>query len=275
MYCLFILGTETSQSLVRHASDAPLLRVLRLDDEGGVNEDELIKAARRFGAKPETIAFSNKADGKRYADAVYSHAKTKGPLLISCGGSEYEGSHIHWIAVLGVLNDKLVVDDPFTKGGFELISREVFVKKYGYNEPGEGEDEPGGYYAIGLTRTDGQAPVWKLTKEFLVLCDKGSCDTAQGLRDSLDDIAAKAGRAQGKLTPLADILRDLRVSILSSLEEIELDREDTGNLIELFDDYLTIADAARTSCIGEVKRELVVGRIVALLITAKWNRWEL
>ena len=262
-YCLYVLGVEKTQSAVAKDAGSPYLIYWR-----GLGDEHIRKAAEKNNAVCKTL---ETADADVFHDRLAAHLKKGNPAILAVEDCS------HWVAAIGGIEDKgrfkFVVDDPIDKEKFFFVMNKSDFLGYAWND----EDSDGGeyarYYAILISRRDGKPGVWKPTKEFLDLCEKGSYATALEMAGDLGEIVASSGGKTRKKIPLAEIMAMEKDTVRKSLRWLDWNSaaEDMDAMMEFYGDYRIVADSAGIECPADASRVALVSQITALLVTCAWT----
>jgi hypothetical protein len=266
-YCLFTLfGNDIDQDDVAgsiYSGPGKWYRTTRK----GFNEREIKKMASRFKARAEQLQIFGKNKFPEFNTGLVVHLKTGNPALFCINGGE------HWVSILGYDEKKgrpmYYVNDPDQRGVDEIC--DVWTMA-GIKEESLGEDEE--YFALLMSRKDGKPPALPLSNSLMALVNNGSYDNMSGM---LEDLCAMAKRASGddrENSYLADHLFVHRGRILKVLEDLldwESTESDFDEVSEFYDDYITVARAARIKMSKDADMVLLSAYMTSLLTTCAWK----
>jgi hypothetical protein len=263
--CLFMLGTDVTQRDVAWAAGKPY-RVFR----EGMNERELSRAGRRYGALSGTAMSKTKTDGERFCRAVREHVEQRGPAVLLV--LDYQ----HWISVVGYLPAKrqFVIydpsdDEPFVRWGHERFIREA------WNRSGNPRCPPI-YYALLLRRKDGQPPLWRITEDWIRIHNRGSDCTAATIATDLETLVSRAKTnhpTRCTNDTLACVMEECRDSVLDSITTWSEGSGDYSvkDLRELYSDYMVCAEACSFKFPARSDKAAVVAGLTALFSAYWWG----
>jgi hypothetical protein len=265
---LFILGISATQRQLAAAAGRPVSVFIH-----GVDERGLRRAARAFGVKSEFILIDDRSRGKEFARRLRTHLRQGNPAIL------LSKSFDHWVAVIGYLvgQRKFIIVDPKEKDAVFARWSEVTLLRNAWNAAG-GEDsyEPDQYFAILLSRRDGQPPKWQVSEAWLRLCERGSADTAESMATDLAEMAVLASPNERLIEEgpyLAEFLEANEESILGSITHWaggngELTRTD---LRTFYRDYTTVASSSGIRLAPDADHAFLVAQITALLCSYWWG----
>ncbi len=261
-YCLYVLGTERTQRQIAYDTGMPWRIYLK-----GLKPSKIMKAASANGARCREIKSES---SEKFMDKLDRHLAKGNPAVLLV--EDYS----HWVAVLGTVKDKgkvkYVVDDPVDKDKFFfLMSRDEFLD-YAWNDEDDEGNECIPYYALLVSRKDGRPAAWRPAPVFLRLCEEGSYSTAKEMVDDLREIVKNCGGASRKRLMLGDVLRSEMEAVRKSLKWIDWGsaEADEKEMMEFFEDYAVVADAAGIECPENINRTELMSQITALLVTCAW-----
>jgi len=261
-YCLYVLGIERSQKQVARDTGSPWMIYFN-----GLEPEQIARAAARNNAKCHCIESDS---SRKFLGHLDRHLDNGNPAILLVEDSS------HWVAVIGLVRHKgkmkYVVDDPVDKDRFFfLMDRNEFLE-YAWNDEDCDSEECLPYMAILVRRRDGKPGVWRPTHKFLDLCGKGSYGTALEMASDLRDIVKASGGASRTKIGLSKVLRDERRTMVKSLKWIDWERaaSDKDEMMEFFDDYAIVADAACIECPSNIDRPALMSQVTALLVTCAW-----
>ncbi len=267
--CLFILGISATQRQLAAAAGKPVSIFAQ-----GVDERELRRAARAFGVRSEFLFSNDRNDGKVFARQLRAHLRKGNPAILLSRDFE------HWVALIGYLSKqrKFIVVDPKEKAVFFRRS-EARLLHMAWNTGDQADSdagEPDQYFAILLSRRDGQPPKWRLSESWLRLCERGSADTAEGMANDLAEIAAKASPDERQIEEgpnLAEFLESNEELIIGSITHwADGDGQRTrGDLRTFYRDYTTIARASGIRISPEADMTLLVAQLTTILCSYWWG----
>jgi hypothetical protein len=176
---------------------------------------------------------------------------------------------VHWVAVVGLVADKFVVMDPYDNDhAFERWSEKRLLKEC-WNDGDD--DEPDQYFAILLSRADGQPAAWKMTDAFVRLCAVGSMDTADQMAKDLKEMIERAG-GQAEDAPLEEVLgRHAKAVVRSTSHWTAGSKVSKRDLKEVYADYMTIAAAAGLRIPRDATEAELVSQMTVVLCAFAWT----
>ncbi len=254
--CLFILGISATQRQLAAAAGRPVSAFIH-----GVDEAGLRRAARAFGVKSEFVLSEDQSKGKEFARRLRSHLRAGNPAILLSRHFE------HWVAAIGYLSKqrKFIIVDPKEKHFVFFRWSEASLLRNAWNVA-EGPDsyEPNQYFAILLSRRDGEPPKWKLSDAWLRLCERGSADTAEGMANDLAEIAALSSPDDRDIEEgpyLAEFLEENEELILDGITHWASGNGDRtrGDLRTLYRDYTTVASSSGIRLAPDVRSRLAGG----------------
>ncbi|MEI6424086.1 MAG: C39 family peptidase, partial [Lentisphaerota bacterium] len=213
-YCLFTLfGNEINQDDVASSLYSGPRKWYKTT-HAGFDQDEMSKAAGKFRAKSECLQVCGERNFSKFNKELVAHLKTGNPAMLSVS----DGGH--WVAIIGYKEKKgkavYYVNDPDEYGD------EVFDKwtKADVEEEVDGVHDKDDYFAILLSRRDGKAPAFPLSRDLRRLVTDGSFDTLSGMVEDLGKIAEKASGNGKTDSYLTDHLMAHRRTILGVIGEL-------------------------------------------------------
>jgi hypothetical protein len=266
--CLFILGISATQRQLAAAAGRPVSAFTH-----GVDERGLRRAARTFGVKSEFLKFDDRGKGRQFARRLRSHLREGNPAILLTKHFD------HWVALIGYLSAqrKFIIVDPESKGAVFCRWSEATLLRAAWNVT-EGEDsyEPSQYFAILLSRADGQAPRWRISASWLRLCERGSADTAENMANDLAEMAAAASPDERLIEEgpfLAEFLEANEEVILSSIAHWAggNGRRTLGDLRMFYRDYTTVASSSGIRIAPDSDTTLLTAQITSLLCSYWWG----
>ncbi len=270
--CLYILGIEATQRDLARAAG-----VQRRIFWAGTDEKQNRKAAARYGVRSEFLHINEKRKGKLFAGRLRRHLRKGLPamLLVKDLG--------HWVAVIGCLEDeydeKFIIVDP--NDCERIFSRwnETTLLKRAWNEccDAADEDEDCGcgeedqYFAILLSRKDGQPAKWRISEAWLRLYETGAADTATNMANDLYEIVRRAapdGTPEETGVYLTDVLDQYEEMVLETIDHwVANPAASLLDLKTLYRDYKTVAAATSVRLPLGADHTALVAQITAILTT--------
>jgi hypothetical protein len=238
-----------------------------------VDEKGLRRAAHAFGVKSEFVLFKEPERGKEFARRLRAHLRRGNPAILLSKNFE------HWVAAIGYLSRqrRFIVVDPKEASAIYFRWSEATLLRRAWNVVTAREPyEPDQFFAILLSRRDGQPPKWRITDSWLRLCERGSLDTAEGMANDLAEMAAKASpdaRSIEEGPYLAEFLEEREEDIIESITHWASGngRATRGDLRTFYRDYVTVAGACGIRISMETDRVLLASQITALLCSYWWG----
>jgi len=221
--CLAILGIDASQRAIAHLAGKPW----RIYTEG-MDENEIVVVAKKLGAHGDIVTERKRDRGATFARRLRAHLLRGLPAVLLVWDMD------HWISVVGLADDRLVVMDPNDGDhAFERWSEKRLLKE-AWNDGGD--DEPDQYLAILLSRTDGQPAAWRMTEAFMRLCAVDSMDTAgQMVRDLKEMVERASGTTDD--VPLEGVLAQHARTVVRSVNHwTAVSKVSKSDLKELYRD---------------------------------------
>jgi|GEM_PF-763747 hypothetical protein len=266
--CLFILGITATQRQLAAAAGKPVSIFIH-----GVDERGLRRAARQFGVRSEFVLIDDRSRGKEFARRLRAHLRQGNPAILLSNDFE------HWVAVIGYLSKqrKFIIVDPKEKRAVFSRWSEATLLRRGWNEAkGPDSYEPSQYFAILLSRKDGQPPKWKISEAWLRLCERGSVDTAENMANDLAEIAALASPSTENIEEgpyLAEFLEKHEETILGSIIHWAGGNGDRtrSDLRTFYRDYTTVASSSGIRIAPNADTTLLVAQITAILSAYWWG----
>jgi len=210
--CLFILGISATQRRLAAAAGKPVSVFIH-----GVDEVGLRRAARAFGVKSDFVLLDDRSKGKEFVRRLRAHLRQANPAILLTRQFD------HWVAVIGYLapQRKFIIVDPKEKNAVFFRWSEASLLKNAWNASAEEiAYEPNQYFAILLSRRDGQPAKWRVSEAWLRLCERGSGDTAEGMAKDLAEMAVLASPDEQLVEEgpyLAEVLAEDEDLILGSI----------------------------------------------------------
>jgi hypothetical protein len=171
--------------------------------------------------------------------------------------------------VLGLSGEKYLLMDPNDRArAFERWSEKGLLRE-GWNEGDE--EEPSQYFAILLSRTDGQPAAWQMTDAFIRLCAVGYADTADRMVKDLKEMVERAaGTADG--VPLEGVLEKHAKTDVRSVNHWTAQSEvSKADLKALYRDYQVVAAAAGLRVPIDADEAALVAQMTVVLATYAWT----
>lgn len=266
--CLFTLGISATQRQLAAAAGKPVSVFTK-----GVDERGLRRAAKAFGVKSEFVLASERSQGKEFVRRLRSHLRRGNPAILLCRHFE------HWVAAIGYLTRqrKFIIVDPKEKNAVFFRWSEATLIRSAWNvATGEDSYEPDQYFAILLSRRDGQPPKWRISESWLRLCERGSADTAEGMANDLAEMAALASPDQQEIEEgpyLAEFLAEHEELIIGSITHWAGGNGERtlGDLRTFYRDYTTVASSSGIRISPDADGGLLVAQLTALLCSYWWG----
>ncbi len=266
---LFILGISATQRQLAAAAGRPVSVFSH-----GVDEQGLRRAARVFGVDSEFVMESDKEMGRTFARRLRKHLLRGNPAIMLCRHFE------HWVAVIGFMprSRTFIIVDPKEKNAVFFRWSEQKLLRHAWNaaESDEQRFEPDQYFAILLSRRDGETPRWRISEAWLRLCERGSADTAEGMAGDLTEIAMLASPEAWLVEEgpfLAEILEAYEECIIDSITHWATGdaRVTRTDLRTFYRDYMTVASSTGIRIAPETDRVALVAQITVLLCSYWWG----
>lgn len=266
--CLFILGISATQRQLAAAAGKPVSVFIH-----GVDERGLRRAARVFGVKSEYVLIDDRNRGKEFARRLRLHLRAGNPAILLSRHFE------HWVAVIGYLakQRKFIIADPKEKNAVFFRWSEPKLLRNAWNvAAGEDSYEPNQYFAILLSRRDGQPSKWKINESWLRLCERGSADTAEGMANDLAEMAVLASPDERTIEEgpyLAEFLEEHEEQIIDSITHWASGNGalSRGDLRTFYRDYTTVASSTGIRIAPDTDQPLLVAQLTALLCSYWWG----
>lgn len=266
--CLFILGIGATQRQLAAAAGRPVSVFTR-----GIDERGLRRAARAFKVRSEFIQYDDRGRGREFARLLRLHLRQGNPAILLSWHFE------HWVAVIGYLarQRKYIIVDPKDKNAVFSRWSEARLIRSAWNVAGEPESyEPDQYFAILLSRRDGQPPKWRLSESWLRLCERGSADTAEGMANDLAEMAVLASPNERQIEEgpyLTEFLEEHEELIIGSITHWAGGNGDRtrGDLRTFYRDYTTVASSSGIRIAPDADTTLLVAHLTALLCSYWWG----
>lgn len=265
---LFILGISATQRQLAAAAGKPVSIF-----NHGVDEQGLRRAARAFGVKSEFVCVKDRSDGKQFARQLRLHLRQGNSAIMLSRDFE------HWVAPIGYLTKqrKFIIVDPKEKHAVFFRWSEARLLRSAWNKSsGPDANEPDQYFAILLSRRDGQPSKWRVSESWLRLCERGSADTAEGMANDLAEIAALASPNERLIEEgpyLAEFLEANEELIIGSITHwAGGDGTRTqGDLRTFYRDYTTVASSSGIRIAPDADAQLLVAQLTAVLSSYWWG----
>lgn len=266
--CLFILGISATQRQLAAAAGKPVSIFIH-----GVDERGLRRAAREFGVQSEFVLSDDRSKGKEFARRLRAHLRHGNPAILLSNHFE------HWVAAIGYLarQRKYIIVDPKERRAVFSRWSEASLVRRGWNEAaGDDSYEPSQYFAILLSRKDGEPSKWRISESWLRLCERGSVDTAESMANDLAEIAALASPNERQIEEgpyLAEFLEENEDLILRSIVHWAGGNGDRtrGDLRTFYRDYTTVASSSGIRIAPDADTTLLVAQITAILSSYWWG----
>jgi hypothetical protein len=267
--CLFILGISATQRQLAVAAGRPVSVFTH-----GVDEVGLRRAARKFKVHSEFVLDGGRENGRAFARRLRAHLRKGNPAILLCRHFE------HWVAVIGYLwrQRRFIIVDPKEKHAVFFRWSEARLLRHAWNTAGADEQrgEPDQYFAILLSRRDGQTPRWKITESWLRLCERGSADTAEHMAADLAEMAALASPEDFPVEEgpyLAEVLESSEEAVLSSITHWARGHEKLtrADLRTFYRDYTVVASSTGIRLAPDADRLYLMTQFTALLCSYWWG----
>lgn len=266
--CLFILGISATQRQLAAAAGRPVSVFVH-----GVDEQGLRRAARAFGVKSEFVLRREQGQGQEFARRLRLHLRHGNPAILLCKDFD------HWVALIGYLpqQGKFIIVDPKEKHTVFFRWSETRLLQHAWNEAGGPDSyEPSQYFAILLSRRDGEPPRWKITEAWLRLCERGSADTAEGMANDLTEIAMLSSPDDQDIEEgpyLAEFLAEHEEPILAGITHWAsgTGSRTRGDLRTLYRDYTTVASSSGIRLAPHANHVSLVAQVTAILTSYWWG----
>ncbi|NUQ64112.1 MAG: C39 family peptidase [Pirellulales bacterium] len=265
--CLFVLGISATQTQLAAAAGKSVSVFTH-----GVDERGLRRAAKTFGVRSDFVLYNDRAKGNEFARRLRSHLRQGSPgILLS---KHFE----HWVAVIGYLarQRKFIIVDPKAKTVFFRWSEATLIRNAWNVAEGEDSYEPDQYFAILLSRSDGEPPKWKISESWLRLCERGSSDTAEGMANDLAEMAVLASPNERQIEEgpfLAEFLEANEDLIIGSITHWAGGNGNVtrGDLRTFYRDYTTVASSSGIRISLDTDTTFLVAQLTALLCSYWWG----
>jgi hypothetical protein len=239
----------------------------------GVDEVGLRRAARAFGVKSEFVLYDDPSKGREFARRLRAHLRRGNPAILLTRHFE------HWVAAIGYLprQRKYIIVDPKEKNAVFFRWSEPRLLRNAWNAwTEEHAYEPNQYFAILLSRRDGQPATWRVSDAWLRMCERGSADTAEGMATDLAEMAALASSAEQLVEEgpyLAEILEQHEELILGSITHWASGNGEVtrGDLRTFYRDYTTVASSTGIRIAPDADRVFLTTQLTALLCSYWWG----
>ncbi len=266
--CLFVLGISATQRRLAAAAGKPVSVFIH-----GLDEVGLRRAARAFGVKSEFVLFDDRSRGKEFARRLRTHLRRGNPAILLTRYFD------HWVAVIGYLGPqrKFIIVDPKQESAvFSRWSEAGLLKRAWNSSTEESSYEPDQYFAILLSRRDGQPAKWRVSEAWLRLCERGSADTAEGMARDLAEIAALASSDEQLVEEgpyLAEVLEENEELILDSITHWASGngRLTRGELRAFYRDYTTVASTTGIRIAPDANHVALVSQLTSVLCSYWWG----
>lgn len=214
----------------------------------------------------------DRGKGKDFARRLRSHLRQGNPAILLSKHFE------HWVAVIGYLakQRKFIIVDPKEKTVFFRWSEATLIRNAWNVASGEDSYEPNQYFAILLSRMDGQPPKWQLSESWLRLCERGSADTAEGMANDLAEMAVLASPDSQQIEEgpfLAEFLEEHQELVIGSITHWAGGdgRRTRGDLRTFYRDYTTVASSSGIRIAPDTDTAFLVAQLTALLCSYWWG----
>jgi hypothetical protein len=239
----------------------------------GVDERGLRRAARQFGVTSEFVVIHDRAKGTGFARQLRAHLRQGNPAIMLSKHFD------HWVAVIGYLAGQrrfIVVDPKEEKRVFFRWSEARLLRAAWNVADGDDSYEPSQYFAILLSRKDGQPPKWQINESWLRLCERGSADTAENMANDLAEIASLASPDERQIDEghyLAEFLEENEEPILESIMHWAGGNgaRTRGDLRTFYRDYTTVASSTGIRISPDADRTFLVAQLTAILCSYWWG----
>ncbi len=266
--CLFILGISATQRQLAIAAGRPVSVFTH-----GVDEQGLRRAARAFGVRSEFVQYEDRSRGLEFARRLRAHLRKGNPAILL--SKDFE----HWVAVIGYLSRqrKFIIVDPKEKHSvFFRWSERSLIRNAWNVAKGKDLHEPDQYFAILLSRRDGEPPKWRVSEAWLRLCERGSADTAEGMANDLTEMAVLASPNERQIEEgpyLAEFLEKNEDLIIGSITHWAGGNGERtlSDLRTFYRDYTTVASSSGIRIATDSDTTLLVAQLTALLCSYWWG----
>jgi hypothetical protein len=238
-----------------------------------VDERGLRRAARVCGVTSEFVLYDDRNRGKEFARRLRLHLRQGNPAILLSRDFE------HWVAAIGYLTRqrKYIIVDPKEQHAIFFRWSETRLIRSAWNVArGRDSYEPSQYFAILLSRRDGEAPKWRVSESWLRLCERGSADTAEGMANDLAEMAVLASPDERQIEEgpyLAEFLESNEELIIGSITHWAGGNGERtpGDLRTFYRDYTTVASSSGIRIASDSDTTLLVSQLTALLCSYWWG----
>ncbi len=272
-YCLHVLGVDADQHEVARASGLSYWKRYKR----GQDETDIRRAAASYRTECQFLEGFRKSKGAAFADRLRQHLIKGFPAILLVKDFE------HWVALIGYLEetDTFIVNDPNLRQPIFSRWSEKGLLNNSWNEADPvRHDEPSQHFAILLNRKDHKGPRWKISDDFLKLCETGSGETAAGMTRDLVEIVKRACggrypvRGGEKLSQVLD--RYEETIVRNAFHWVGgRHRISVGDVHRQFRDYRIIADAAGLRIRRNADVAAIVAQLTSLMTTFIWKEGRL
>lgn len=265
--CLFLLGiSATQRELAASAGQSVDIFVHGVDEQG------LRRAARTYGVKSEFVLIEDREKGKQFARRLRTHLRQGNPAILLSRHFE------HWVAMIGYLAQqrKFIIVDPKEKTVYFRWSEASLLRSAWNASNGAEACEPNQFFAILLSRKDGQPAKWQVTESWLRLCRRGSVDTAENMANDLTEMASLACCDERPIEEghsLAEFLEENEERILGSILHWAMGKGDRtrNDLRTFYRDYTIVAGSSGIRLAPDADHSLLIAQITALMCSYWWG----
>jgi ABC-type bacteriocin/lantibiotic exporter with double-glycine peptidase domain len=150
--CLAILGIDASPETVARVAGVPLRA-----SYPGLDEAQLMSAARKLGLTCRGLVQTDKRRGMAWARALRAHVRKGYPAVLLVKDFR------HWVALCGHVDDHFIVmdglEDERNYNRWNLTS----LLRHAWNSDAADDSEPDQYYALLVRRPDGKVR-WRMNE---------------------------------------------------------------------------------------------------------------
>jgi len=239
--------------------------------EGGMDEDQLKKAAGKLGIRAEFLEHGGE-DFEGFRKAVDACLDAGNPVMVCF---DY-GSITHWATIVarkqtGKRSTYYVCDPDDKRRLFRTMSlydlkAEAFITE----SPEDGTHDQ--YFAIALSRKDGKSPAFAMTDNVMRLLDNEKYDSVASMREDLVELAREISEGAIPMQ-LSAYLEKVMPAVKSALEVLDWDLAEVtkAEAMGFYRDYIAVATVGRIEVQGPVNTVLLAANMTALMTTCAWN----
>jgi hypothetical protein len=255
--CLSVLGLSASQRRVAHATGKSVASILH----DGLDEHDIARAARRLGVRTQFVGGKGKTDASYFESVLRSHMHNQhSPALLLVQDAA------HWIAVLShdATGDRYVIMDPNDDERSFSFWSPATLRKLGWNN----HETEGGFFAILVNRADNRPPLWRLTRAFLRLCERGSAESALEMVATIREVGKRSGGHSAHKVAMADLIKKHEDILVKNCAHWSNGEHSTvRELREVCRDYQTVAEAASVQLPEDADLLSFIAQMSSLLAT--------